>query len=338
MTKQKPKAAFYWCASCGGCEETVVDLNAAVLDVAEAVDIVLWPVALDFKYHHIEELADGEIAVSFINGAIRTDEQAHISRLLRRKSGLVVAFGSCAHTGGIPGLANLTSREEIFRTSYHESPTVVNPAGTAPRESSRAEGISVQLPAFWKEVHTLDQWIDVDYYLPGCPPPPDLVAGAVHAILEGKLPPKGSVLAPTKALCDTCPRRESKAEQTRITKIHRPHEIQADPEICFLEQGIICAGPATRSGCGESCINGNMPCTGCFGPPPGVVDQGARLLSAIASLFDAKSKEEALKLASQVVDPAGTFHRYAVPSSLLGCRIRRESAISGDGLADKEAA
>ena len=37
----KPKVAFYWCASCGGCEEAVVDLAEQLLDVAGAVEIVL---------------------------------------------------------------------------------------------------------------------------------------------------------------------------------------------------------------------------------------------------------------------------------------------------------
>ena len=101
-----PKVAFYWCASCGGCEETVVDLNEDLLKVAKAVDIVLWPVALDFKKKDIEAMKDGEIAVSFINGAVRLKEQEEWVKLLRQKSGLIVAFGSCAHLGGIPGLGN----------------------------------------------------------------------------------------------------------------------------------------------------------------------------------------------------------------------------------------
>ena len=71
----KPKVALYWCASCGGCEETVVDLNENVLKVTEAVDIVFWPVALDFKRKHVEAMGKGEIAVALINGAIRTSEQ-----------------------------------------------------------------------------------------------------------------------------------------------------------------------------------------------------------------------------------------------------------------------
>ncbi|MDJ0763167.1 MAG: oxidoreductase [Myxococcota bacterium] len=324
MTTTKPKVAFYWCASCGGCEEAIVDLNAALLNVAEAVEIVLWPVALDFKYHHIEAMKENEIAVSFINGAIRTDEQAHVSELLREKSGLVVAFGSCSHMGGIPGLANLTSRGEIMNRSYHDSPTVENAASLEPSLTSNALGVDVTLPAFWAQVHTLDQVIDVDYYLPGCPPMPDGIADAVNAILTGELPEKGAVLASDKALCDSCERRKTKDPRKRISKIYRPHQIQADPNVCFLEQGIICCGPATRGGCNEACINGNMPCTGCYGPPSGVTDQGAKLLAAISSLFDAKTKDESVALAEQITDPAGTFYRYAVPASTLAMKVTKE--------------
>ena len=100
MTRQKGKLALYWAASCGGCEIAVLGIQEKILDVVAAVDIVLWPVALDFKYRDVEALADGEIAVSFINGAIRTEEQEKIAKLLRRKSGLGVAFGACAISGG----------------------------------------------------------------------------------------------------------------------------------------------------------------------------------------------------------------------------------------------
>ena len=108
----KPKVAFYWCASCGGCEEAVVDLNEDILGVVEAVDLALWPVALDYKKKHVEGWQPGEVAVVFINGAVRTDEQVEWVRLLREKCPVVVAFGSCAHLGGIPGLSNSTTRQE----------------------------------------------------------------------------------------------------------------------------------------------------------------------------------------------------------------------------------
>ena len=100
----KPKVAFYWCASCGGCEEAVVDLAEKILDVVAAVDIVFWPVALDFKKADVEAMEDGSILAAFVNGSIRTTEQEEMAHLLRRKAKVLVAFGSCAHLGGIPAL------------------------------------------------------------------------------------------------------------------------------------------------------------------------------------------------------------------------------------------
>ncbi len=318
----KPKVAFYWCASCGGCEEAVIDLAEDILRVVEAVDIVFWPVAMDFKKKDVEAFGDGEIALTFINGAVRTEEQREMVELLRRKSGLVVAFGSCAHLGGIPGLANFHDRDSIFERAYITTPSTHNPEGVLPSTISTVDGVDLTLPEFWNTVHTLDQVIDVDYYLPGCAPPADLIMDAVTAVLEGQLPEKGSVLAPVKTLCDTCPRSDSKPDKISISDLKRPHQVELDPEKCFLEEGVICLGLATRSGCGERCINANMPCRGCFGPVDGVKDHGARALSAIASLLELEDEENAteediLKLLKPIADPAGLFYMYSLPSSLL---------------------
>lgn len=323
----KPKVAFYWCASCGGCEEAVIDLNEDILKVVDAVDIVFWPVALDFKYKDIEAMKDGEIAVSFINGAIRNSEQEEIAKLLRKKSGLVVAFGSCSHLGGIPGLANFHDREAILTRSYETAPTVVNPDRILPQLSTKMPEGKLTLPEFSETVKALDQVIDVDYYLPGCAPPADLIMGAVTAILEGNLPEKGSVLAPEKSLCGDCPRGEKKPEKLVMKDVKRVHEIIPDPEKCFLEEGLICLGPATRSGCDSRCIKANMPCRGCFGPTKEVRDQGAKMASAIASILGLEGEEEfseekAAEIVNKIADPAGTFYRFSLPSSLLRTRKR----------------
>jgi F420-non-reducing hydrogenase small subunit len=318
----KPKVAFYWCASCGGCEEAVIDLAEDIFSVVEAVEFVLWPVAMDYKIKDVEAIPDGEIAVSFINGGIRTGEQEHVARLLRQKSGLVVAFGSCAHLGGVPGLANFVDRKTIFDWSYLNAPSVVNPDKIIPQEKTKVSEGELTLPAFYDTVFTLDQVIPVDYYLPGCAPPPDLIMQAVQAILSGNLPEKGSVLSPDKALCDSCKRRDSKPERTVIKEIKRVHEVLLDPARCFLDQGVICLGPATRDGCGERCINANMPCRGCFGPTSKVADQGANFLSGLASIIDAKDEEEIKRITDSIVDPAGMFYYYALPASML--RRRRD--------------
>lgn len=318
----KPKVALYWCASCGGCEETVVDLNEDILKVTDAVDIVFWPVAMDFKKKDVEALNDAEITVSFINGAVRLEEQEEMVKLLRQKSGLVVAFGACAHLGGIPGLGNFYDRKTIFDYAYKKVPSVVNPEGILPQQKTSIDGQELALPEFYDTVKALNQVIPVDYYLPGCPPPPNLVMNAINAILAGELPENGSVLAPNIALCDTCPRKDLKPEKLSLTEVKRPWEVRIDPGACFLAQGLFCYGPATRSGCGETCINANQPCRGCFGPLDGILDQGAKALAMFASILgvdeeEKKLKEDTQKLLDKIADPAGTFYRFGLPVSIL---------------------
>jgi len=325
MSPDKPKVAFYWCASCGGCEESIVDLAEDILKVVEAVDIVFWPVALDFKKKDVEAMDDGSIAVSFINGAVRLSEQEEMVKLLRKKSQIVIAHGSCSHMGGIPGLGNFWNKETIFRRAYHTTPSTDNPDKTIPLEKTEVDGKELTLPSFYDTAYTLDQVIEVDYYLPGCAPPRDLIMNAIQAILEGKLPPKGAVLSPNKSLCDDCDRNETKPEKLTIKEIKRPWEVELDPEKCFLEQGVICMGPATRTGCGERCIKANMPCRGCFGPTDQVFDQGGKFLSALASILETNDEKEIEKLVETIVDPAGTFYRFSLPSSIL--RRRRMEAI-----------
>ncbi len=317
----KPKVAFYWCASCGGCEEAVVDLAEKVLDVVAAVDIVFWPVALDFKRKDVEAMADGAITATFVNGAVRTSEQEEMVHLLRRKSQVLIAFGACSHLGGIPGLANLGDRDGLLATVYRESPSVVNPEGVLPQPRWRDDGRQLTLPALYQTVRSLDQVTDVDYYLPGCAPTPGLIAKAVGALLSGDLPPKGTVLSPDIALCDECPRKASKPEDLAIGAFRRPSEVILDEEKCLLAQGVLCMGPATRGGCEALCVQGNMPCTGCFGPTSRVKDQGAKALSGFAALVASNDAAEIERITGAIPDPVGTLYRYSLPASLLRRRV-----------------
>jgi F420-non-reducing hydrogenase small subunit len=313
----KPKIALYWCSSCGGCEESVIDLAEDVLDIAEAVDVVFWPVAMDFKYKEIEMIPDGEIIATLINGAIRMDNQEHMAKILRRKSRLIIAHGSCAHLGGVIGLANFYEGRDVLNKAYKEVPTVENLQGILPMVEAKESGRELRLPSFHDTVKALNQIIEVDYYIPGCPPPPKLIKIAIKAILQNDLPPKGSVLAEKKALCYTCSRSDSKPDKVRIKRFKRLYEIEWDPKRCFLDQGLICLGPATRGGCGERCIKANMPCRGCFGPTDNVIDQGAKFLSSLTSLIDSRDEKELEKISDSIPDPAGLFYRYSLASSIL---------------------
>ena len=82
--------------------------------------------------------------------------------------------------------------------------------------------------------------------------------------------------------------------------------MEIDPEQCLLAQGLLCLGPATRSGCGAPCVGANMPCSGCMGPTSSVRDHGAKALSAIASGVDANDEAGIADLMDGIVDPIGT--------------------------------
>ncbi len=320
----KGKLALYWAASCGGCEIAVLGIDDKILQVAEAFDIIFWPCVMDGKVRDVEKVPDKGIDLCLFNGGIRTSEQEYMARLLRRKSKVLVAFGSCAHEGCIPGLANLSSKEEIFQTAYHDTPSTDNPQGVEPQPETKVPEGTLHLPVFYDTLKTLDQTVPVDYYLPGCPPEPERIWDALTAILQGELPPPGSVIGATTTVCEECQRTR---HEKKIKEFKRTWQIIPDPDTCLLEQGLICAGIATRAGCGALCPQVNSPCIGCYGPNEGVQDFGACMMSAIASVIDSDDPEEIERIIEQgIPDPVGTFYRFSLAHSLL-----RRGRLKGSG-------
>jgi F420-non-reducing hydrogenase small subunit len=186
-------------------------------------------------------------------------------------------------------------------------------------------GRTATLPELHRLVRTLDQVIPVDYYLPGCPPTPKLLQQALTALLSEVVPPKGAVLAPDIALCEECPRKDTKPDDLSFTAFKRPHTSELDPEKCLLTQGFLCMGPATRGGCEAACVQGNMPCSGCFGPTSRVKDQGAKFFSSICSNVVATDEKEIDATLATIPDPVGTFYRYGLAASLLRARMGRQA-------------
>jgi F420-non-reducing hydrogenase small subunit len=312
----KPKLAIYWAASCGGCDIAILDIEAKILDVAAAFDLVLWPCAADFKKKDVEALPEGGIDLCLFNGGIRSSENLEMAKLLRARSKLLVAFGSCAQEGGIPGLANQFTHDELFARAYRETPSTDNAAATLPlTHTAVAEG-DLELPAIEAMLKTLDQVVDVDYYIPGCPPQPTQIWAVMETIIQGKpLPPKGSVVgAGDKTCCEECVLTR---EEKKIRHFHRPFEIFPVPGKCLLDQGIVCMGPATRSGCGGLCTSVGVPCRGCYGPPAGVRDQAAKMVSAIGSVIDSQDPDEIDAIIAEIADPVGTFNRFSLASSMF---------------------
>lgn len=333
----KPKFGMYWASSCGGCEISVLNIGDKILDVDAIFDIAFWPVAADFKYQNVRNYPDGYIDLCLFNGAIRNSENEEMAHLLRQKSKVLVAFGSCAYEGCIPALSNLTTKEATLNTIYLDNVSLDNPEGTLPQESTEVAEGELTLPSFYHTVKSLDQVVPVDYYIPGCPPEPHQIWAVlqvvVNALLKGaELPPPGSIVGAGKvAVCEECVLEK---DVKKIARFYRPYDILPEPGICLLEQGLVCMGPATLSGCGALCPQVGMPCRGCYGPMVDVEDQGAKMLAAIASVLDVgEAGEDEHDLEHKIdaametlVDPAGTFYRFSMAHSML-----RRARLNGNG-------
>jgi len=331
---EKIKIALAQGATCSGCDIAVLDLDVELLKLFEVADLTFAPLAADIKFKDVEAMADGEITICLYHGAVRNSENEHVAKLLRKKSKIMVAYGACAAFGGIPGLANVTTKNKILDTVYDETATTVNPEHTRPQTHFiTPQGHDLELPELFEDVKTLDEVVEVDYIIGACPPTREMNVKLLQIVLDfvnGKapLPPKGIILASERTLCDECPRQ--KPEKVFIDEIKSIDYTELDPEKCFLEQGILCFGPATRAGCDSKCINVNMPCRGCMGPTAAVLDHGGSMLSALASILKVSSVETELpeedieKLMEKMRDPLGTLYRFTLPKSLLK-RVTKEA-------------
>jgi len=292
------RVAEEWLSTCGGCEVTVLDLGEALLDLLPKLEFVHMPVLMDHKYYgqtgDKTALEIPEADVGIISGSIRTEENKEIAQEMRRKCNTLIAIGSCANFGGIPALGNMYTVEQICDLVYRES-----------ESTDASENPTVDIPALTDRVYSVSEVVEVDVGLPGCPTTPELVAEALTSLLEGK-----PFSLTERSVCDDCPvKREKKA----ITNIKRPLEkVEFTPgqkfeEIrCYMEQGYLCQGSATRSGCGGAdkiprCIKAYMTCRGCFGPIRAGANPMVDMMGALSSIgLDPK----------QIEDRMATFNRF----------------------------
>ena len=283
--------ATTWLQSCSGCHIALLDMHEELLDVLSAIDIKYSPIV------DIKEVPNTDVGI--VEGSVCNQDNAEMLAKFREKSKTLVAFGTCACFGGISGLRNLFKREDLFRRGYIETESTVDgkvPAG-------------LEIPALEEYVKPLNQLVQVDYYIPGCPPLPSTIKSTLLALVTG-----GKPEVKRKNLCEECDRTKKKmlvASRDFLTdSVLSPHELDhIDRTLCFLEQGVLCMGPATCEGCGARCLAGNMPCRGCMGPPPDAIEQGAKSINALASVLPAGG----LMFQEDIV---GVGYRYSLPVSI----------------------
>lgn len=288
---EKVTVATTWLQSCAGCHIALLDLHLELLDVLKLIDI---------KYSTIVDIKQvPEVDVGIVEGSVGNEENEEILKTFREKAKTLVALGTCACFGGIPGLRNLFRVEDVLQRGYVGTESTVD--GKVPS--------GPDVPPLKKYVMPLDQVVKVDAYIPGCPPLSSAIGDALLALVSGRTPE-----VKTRNLCAECDRRKDKmlvSSRDFVTDtVLSPHELEhIDPELCFLEQGVLCMGPATREGCDTRCLKGNMPCRGCMGPTPDALEQGAKIINALSSILPAGG----LMFQEDVV---GVGYRYSLPVSI----------------------
>jgi len=229
------KVAFVQLSSCWGCHQSLLNAHLGLLPILPELDIVYWPAVLDFKHESLEKRPDGDIVVGFLEGVARTKADTENIKLMRKKSKIIVAIGACACYGSVKGLANLFDKDELLKRKFTEVESVSDGSYGIPNE---------HVPEIEDHIVNIKELIDVDVFIPGCPPTTDNIIAAISYLLTlvGQGP---STLNKNGCVCNTC---------------------QLDKSGCFLDKGELCYGPITAAGCEEMCPNNGDYCLGCFRP------------------------------------------------------------------------
>ena len=174
--EKKIRLATAWLGGCSGCHMSFLDLDEALVDLAQQVDLVYSPIA------DVKEFPK-DVDVTLVEGAVANIDHVALAKEIRAHSKIVVSFGDCAVTGNVTSLRNMLPLDDLLTAVYHEGP------GKEPR-GGEADRV---MPALLPRVLPLHQLIPVDAFIPGCPPDPQRIWAAVSALLKGEpvaLPPE----------------------------------------------------------------------------------------------------------------------------------------------------
>ena len=172
MTKAKaPKArvATVWLDGCSGCHMSLLDIDEKLILLEEKIDLVYSPL-VDAK--EFPENVD----VTLVEGSISSEDDLHKIKLIRKRSKLIISLGDCAVTGNIPSMRTVFSLDSVMHRVYDENATI------------NKQVPSKIVPKLLERVMPLHEVVDIDIFLPGCPPSADNIFLAISELLEGRMP------------------------------------------------------------------------------------------------------------------------------------------------------
>lgn len=245
------QVAFMQLSSCWGCHQSLLNAHLGLLGILPELEIVYWPTVVDFKHDSLEAREDSSIVLGFIEGLIRTHKDLENTKLMRKKCQIIIAFGACACYGGIPGLSNLYKKDELLQRKFIEAESI-----TEPRIPDQ------HVPPIEDYIINVKEIINVDIFIPGCPPTTDNIIASISYLLS-LLSPDPEKKDVNKCVCEQCSLYKNG---------------------CLIEKGKLCFGPITASGCDLKCPENGSPCVGCFKASSKVGDKGKDLINLIGSI------------------------------------------------------
>jgi NAD-reducing hydrogenase small subunit len=148
---------------------SLLDLDERLLDIFGRADLVYGPLV------DVKEFPEN-VDVVLVEGAVSSDEDVHRIKLVRERSKVLIAFGDCAVTSNVPGMRNPIGIGPLLDRAYIEN-VDINPM--IPDQV---------LPMLLPTSQPVNRFVDVDVFLPGCPPSADLIYTMLDDLLSGKTP------------------------------------------------------------------------------------------------------------------------------------------------------
>lgn len=167
--KKKVRLATIWLDGCSGCHMSFLDIDEALLAVADQIDLVYGPLV------DVKEFPEN-VDVTLVEGAVSSEEDLHKIKTVRQRSRIVVALGDCAVTSNVPSMRNSYKVHTLFDRAYIENASA--------QQQHPTEGVPSLLP----KARPLHEYVKVDVHVPGCPPSADLILSALGNLLVGEIP------------------------------------------------------------------------------------------------------------------------------------------------------
>lgn len=288
----KARISTEWLSGCSGCHVAMVDLHEKLLNLVDEVEFVRIPVLIDEKGYP-------EADIGIVEGAVRSEHDRQCLLKMRESCRKLVAFGTCAVYGGPSGIGWLCSGDSILNKIYGDTPT-------SQKDGKLPDGA----PELEQSVVPVNEAVEIDFYIPGCPPHPYYIALAIKTLLGASVPEMQ-----VKTVCSACGRRMEKREGVSLQK---GMSSGTEDEVCLLSQGVICLGSVTLDRCQAQCPERGVACAGCAGPSVDVITEPhLDIRTLIARRMSPLTGIDQKEILEYMQREARTFYSYALSSPVI---------------------